>query len=154
MSVGPSRVPSYPTAARDLSSEWVPLSRLAPEKGEKPQELRLPSGEILGVATWAQLVAKLTQWLMDHGHLVEANLPIRGGGTSYLVAAQPQHSNDRPFKGRPFEGNAAQVGRFFVDTSYSGENHARNMRTILESAGRQPDEFAVRTRRLGQGGQS
>ena len=134
---------------RDLSSEWVPISRLAPEKGEKPQELRLPSGETLGVTSWAQLVAKLTKWLLDDGHLIDAILPIRGGGTSHLVAAQPKHSD-----GRPFRGNAAKVGRLFVDTSYSGPNHARNMRTILERVGKRPDEFAVRTRRLGQDDQS
>ena len=145
---GTRRAAEASVGQRDLSSEWTPLSKLVPEGREKPQELRLPSREIQGVASWAQLVVKLTRWLIDHGHLTEASLPIRGGGKSYLVAMQPKHRDGRPFR------QPAKAGRFFVDTSYSGPDHARNMRAIIESAGKQTDEFAVRTRKPKQGGQS
>ena len=147
--VAPAPVGCDLSSDRDLSSDWVPLSRLAPEGHEKPQELRLPSGETLGVSSWAQLVTKLTKWLLDDGHLNDANLPIRGGkGARYLVAAQPRHSNGNPFT------SPAQAGRFFVETSHSGPNHARNMRTILNNVGKLPDEFAVRTLRPDQDDQS
>ncbi len=64
----------------DLSGGWIPLSELAPEGGEKPEQLSLPSGEAHVATSWAQLVEKLTQWLVDRGHLTEASLPISAGG--------------------------------------------------------------------------
>ncbi|MCZ0943652.1 MAG: hypothetical protein OXJ53_11390 [Gammaproteobacteria bacterium] len=132
--------PAADSANQDQSSDWVPLSKLAPESGESPLELLLPSGDILGITTWSELVPKLTKWLIDAGHLVGGNLPIRAG-TKYLVAAQAKHSDGKPFK------NSKRAGQFFVETNFNAGAHAKNMRIIIESAGRQADEFKVRTRR-------
>lgn len=127
--------------SRDPSSDWVLLSRLSPEGGETPRELRLPSGDILGARKWSQLVPMLTKWLIDEGHLVEASLPIRATRSKHVVAAQPKHNDGSEF--RAYQ----QVGRFFVNTHASGQYHAKHMRAIVSGAGQQADDFAVRTKK-------
>ena len=136
------------TSQGNQSSDWMPLSKLTPEGGETPLELLLPSGDILGVTSWAHLVAKLTQWLVDHGDLVKANLPVRTGGKRFLVAEEQKHSDGKAFR------SGKRVGQFFVETGFSASAHANNMRTIINSAGQQADDFKLRTRKSDQGGQT
>lgn len=129
----------------DLPIDWISLSDLAPEAGDIPKELRLPSGAIVGVAGWSQLVLRLSEWLVEHNHLNEALLPIRTRGKRYLVAAQAKHSDGKPMTA------PVRVGSFFVETHYGGSATANNMRRIVDAAGRLNGEFAVRMS-LGQRG--
>ena len=137
------------TNRRDLSGDWVPLSELAPEGGEKVQELRLPSSDILGVTSWPQLVEKLTRWLVDQGHLSEARLPIiTTGGTRYIVAAEAKQRDGSPFR------SYRRAGRFFVNTDYGPRDLVRNMQIIIKCVGQQANDFAVRTKKPDRSRQS
>lgn len=149
-SVPDTRQPSVEsTSPHDLSGDWIPLSGLAPRGGEKPQELRLPSSDILGVTSWPQLVEKLTNWLVDQGYLSEAGLPIvTTGGTRFIVAGEPKQRDGSPFR------SYKRAGRFFVNTDYGPRNHVRNLQTIIKSTGQQASEFAVRTQKSSQGRQA
>ena len=131
-----------------LPDDWIPLSKLDPQRYERPTQLHLPTGDVERVRGWVELVPMLTQWLVDRDFLVEANLPIGSSGTRDVVAVQPRHSNGTSFRA------PRRAGRFFVETNFGGPNHAENLRTIVERAGLQADSFAVRTRKPNQGGQT
>ena len=123
------------------SGDWILLSDLEPERGTSPEELRLPSGEAVGATSWAELVTKLTKWLSERGHLSSANLPISTKGKTNLVAEEAKHRDGQPFSA------ARKADRLWVETKFSAPGTATNMRKIVESAGQNHREFAVRVRK-------
>ncbi len=116
-------------------SHWIRLSELDPPPYSTPRKLSLPKGPTVDARRWSELVPRLVEWLSSQGHLPDETLPIctstgrpivekRGSDGKHLLAAK-------------------KAGELWVDTNFSGKDHAENMRTIVQSAGLSPQEFSV-----------
>ena len=119
----------------DTQDGWIRLSKLHPEPGAKPQELRFSTGMTVAANSWASLVVELTKWLSSEGHLPDARLPI---GQLVAKRGSNQGSNGKLL------ASPHKAGDLWVATKFSAEYHARNACTIIEHARLNPDDFAVR----------
>ena len=121
------------------SEHWHPLTDFSPAGGSKPAEVMFPSGVTAAATSWAEAIAQMTQWLLDHGHLQKTMVPIGKPQTKrLLIAVKPAHLDGAPFKGR------RQVGPFFIHTGFNASDQMANARFIIERVGQDPADFAVR----------
>ncbi|MCY3921147.1 MAG: hypothetical protein OXG27_01960 [Chloroflexi bacterium] len=121
------------------SEHWHPLTDFSPVGGSKPAEVMFPSGVTAAATSWAEAIAQMTQWLLDHGHLQKTMVPIGKPQTKrLLVAVKPAHLDGAPFKGQ------RQVGAYFIHTGFNASDQMANARFIIERAGQDPAKFAVR----------
>ena len=121
-------------------SGWTKLSAFSPEAGSRPSELRSPDGQIIGLLNWGDFIATVVEWLQVSGDLSDHDLPIQfGDQTQYVVSTTlPSRTG--------FDGSGVyrQVGEWHVRTNYTGGQHARNAKRIIQRAGLNPDDFAVK----------
>ncbi len=119
---------------------WTRLSEFSPEAGSRPSELRSPDGQVTSLTNWGDFIAEVVAWLQVSGNLSDHNLPIQfGDQTQYVVSTTlPSRTG--------FDGSGVyrQVGEWHVRTNYTGGQHARNAKRIIERAGLNPADFAVR----------
>jgi len=114
---------------------WYNLSEYVHKGGERPSELRLPSGEATSASSWGLVTKGIVQWLTDQGKLSVHHLPIRTSSGKVLVAER---------SGTPALQNSSKVGPFLVNTSFTANPQVTNCRTIIERVGLDPADFAVR----------
>ena len=120
------------------SQVWIRLPDLKPKAGEKPRELRLPSGEIVPTTSgWKSLMVESVRWLLRSGKLPGAGNPIQSG-TRYIVAPTPNHPNGKPFTA------PRQVGQVFVETNHGGNSAVRLTLKVIADVGESAANFGVR----------
>lgn len=121
-------------------SGWTRLSEFSPEAGSRPSELRSPDGQNISLMNWGDFIAAVVEWLQVSRNLSDHDLPIRfGDQTHYIVStALPSRTG--------FDGSGVyrQVGEWHVRTNYTGGQHARNAKRIIERAGLDPADFSVK----------
>ncbi len=115
-------------------SHWIRLSELDPPPYSTPRKLSLPKGPTVGARRWSELVPRLVEWLSSQGYLPDETLPIRRGDTLLV--------EERGRDGKHLSA-AKKAGELWVDTDFSGKDHAENMRTIIQCAGLGDHEFSV-----------
>lgn len=116
----------------------APLSNLKPKPGEKPRELKLPSGEVVPTTSgWKSLMVESVRWLLKSGSLPEVCDPIQSG-SRYIVASRPNHPNGKPFTA------PRQVGQVFVETNHGGGSAVRLTAKVISAAGASAVDFGVR----------
>ncbi|MCY3557605.1 MAG: type I restriction enzyme HsdR N-terminal domain-containing protein [Chloroflexi bacterium] len=124
----------------ETGDDWKSLRDFAPEPGTKPSALRFPDGKTTRTANWADYIAEIVDWLRVAGSLTAHHLPVRfGDQTNNVISAVPP--NDPGFSG---SGVYRQVGDWYVRTNYTGGQHAGNAQRIIELAGLNPADFAVK----------
>lgn len=133
-------VPSAEPPAPQLSG-WQSLATLKPVAvngvSPKPLGIRFPDNSHCPIKSWSQVMAEVTVWLLRNGLLREDSLPIRRN-SRYLVAKDPTHPTGKPFK------NPQRAGDVVTEGNYSAQDHTVNARTVIERAGQDPANFAVR----------
>ena len=117
---------------------WTSLADLTPVQYSKPEELRVPSGETVGVKSWKDLMTEIVKWLVTHD-LLQDSRPVKAGG-KYILARSPEHPNGKPFTA------AGRAEPWYVETSYGVGPLVKHTRTIIQTAGQSPGEFMVRVR--------
>lgn len=117
---------------------WTSLANLTPVRYSKPEELRVPSGETVGVKSWKGLMTEIVKWLVTHDLLKDSD-PVKAGG-KYILARSPEHPNGRPFTA------AGRAGTWYVETSYGAGPLVRHTCKIVQTAGQDPGGFMVRVR--------
>lgn len=130
------------TASTPISAEpalgangWTRLPGFSPEAGVKPSALRFPDNTVVQTGNWADFIQEIVRWLKASGELTDRELPIRlDGQKEYVINTTAGHENSfyRP------------VDHWFVRTNYTGGQHARNAKRIIERAGLNPNDFAVK----------
>ena len=135
-----SQAPQRDSTPVDTGSGWQRMSEFSPQVGSTPSALRFPDGKVATTANWADFIVGIVEWLRANGSLTEHELPIRfGDQTQNVVSATPPSSSG-------FGGSGAyrQVGEWFIRTSYTGGQHARNAERLIKHTGLNPADFAVR----------
>ena len=128
------------TAETGTDDGWFALSNFSPQSGARPSTLRFPDGSTAQTANWGDFIVGIVEWLRSNGSLTDHNLPIRlGDQTNDLISATPPDSPG-------FDGSGVYrpVGDWHVRTNYTGGQHARNARNIIELSGLNPADFAVK----------
>ena len=89
---------------------------------------------------WNDFQPLVVQWLVDTGHLTEADCPVKGPRGQYLVVATfpPIQRNDREFR-RP-----RQIGSVWVDLHKDTSAHVKAARNIPQAWGRDANLSDVR----------
>ena len=136
-SVPVTRGTRQPSSAQPEHTGWVSLRALAPERGTKPIEVRMPSGDIVQVTSWRRLMAAIAAWLVEAGKLSAASEPLRAGG-KYVLARSAEHPDGRSFR------SPLEAGPLYVETHHSARGIARHSRAMIEHAGLDPAGFSVR----------
>ena len=117
---------------------WVLLSSLAPDaKGATPAELRVPSGNLVPIATWKDLMQEVVGWLVANGDLSAASDPLQVG-KRYVLARQPKHPNGTDFTA------PREAGGLFVETHHGAESAVRQTCAIVNHGGADLAGFSVR----------
>ncbi len=129
--------PSQPSSAQSNQAGWVSLGVLAPDRGTKPTEVRMPTGDIVQVGSWRRLMVEVATWLVAAGKLSATSEPLRAGGR-YVLSRAAQHPDGRSFR------SPGQAGALYVETHYSATGAARHSRAMVEHAGLDPAGFFVR----------
>ena len=122
------------TRSNNALSHWIRLSELDPPPHSTPRKLSVPKGPTVDARRWSELVPRLVEWLSSQGHLPDKVLPIRRGNK---LLVEERGSDGRRLNARK------KAGELWVDTNFSGKDHAKNMRTIIQCAGLSPHEFSV-----------
>ena len=122
-----------------LGGAWVPLATFEAQAHTKPQELRLPSGDIVAVSAWREIPGRVVEYLSAHGKLLGDSVPIQIG-KKYVVSTKAIHSDGTPFT------SPLKAGPFFLETNYSAKTTVSNSRTIIERAGLHASTFALRVK--------
>ena len=124
----------------DAETRWQVLSECSPPPGSRPAAVRFPDGSVVKTENWGDFIAGLVWWLRVSRHLTDGNLPIRFGSQTYdMISAT---SPSRPgFHG---SGTYRQIGEWYVKTSYTAHQQVLNSRRLIELAGLDPGDFAVR----------
>lgn len=121
---------------------WIQLSHPDPVPPySKPRDLRFPDGRTERVRHQYELVVELTKWLRQRGCLPDAILPIRCDAHNRLLVVK-ENRNDLH--------DSKEAGDLFIEGSFNASRLAENMRTIIECAGQETGEFAVRLRKVGR----
>ena len=119
--------------------QWNQLSEFTPKSGTKPAEVRFPSGVTATATSWAEVIGRIAQWLLDNDHLSKAIVPIGRPQTKRLLLAEkPAHLDGTPFRGRK------QVGPYFIHTGFNAPDQMANVRFVIKHASQDPADFAVR----------
>lgn len=139
-SQGTDQAPASTNTPKTSDSEqWQKLTDLSPAGGSKPAEVMFPTGVTAAATSWAEAIAQITQWLVDHEHLPKATIPIGRPQTKRLLLAdKPVHRDGAAFKGQ------RRVGPYFIHTGFSASDQMANARFIVERVGLSPADFAVR----------
>ena len=118
---------------------WHTLATFKPVGGSKPASVRFPGGKVEETATWADFIAVIVGWLQANGSLTPSTLPIRRGNSKLsIVNVTANHPSGASFR------SSRQIGAWFINTHYSGRDHVKNATTVIEHAGLNPADFAVR----------
>ena len=120
------------------TSNWVPLSDLSPQGGDiPPVEIQFPDNSRVALGRWNLVVVESARWLYTNNYLNASNSRVQRA-TRYIVSDAPIHPNGKEFT------MPSNVGSLYVEINYSGLNHVKNSRIIIEHAGQDPAQFKVR----------
>ena len=137
--------PTSPPPAEALDSViepgWQSLTEFAPKAGEFPDALRLPSGTEIKAKWWGPFNEAIVRYLSEEGELTAAHLPIRNAGGRYVLALKsdpPKGPQGKPVK------NLRAFDEYLLNTNFQAAANASNARLIIQRAGLDPADFAVR----------
>jgi hypothetical protein len=113
--------------AIDLESlEFIPLQELGNVQGKKPQALRLPTGEVIAIRSWKELLIACCHLTLEHNQDLPIPLPDKAGKKVSLFQNTP------PKEGLSFEEADYQGQIIFIYTNYDANNQVMNAIHILE----------------------
>ena len=117
-----------PPSNVERSDRGIPLDEFNPNRGDSPPAAVLfPDGTKKKIAIWwFEIQTTVVEWLIETGRLTEADCPVRGSKSGYLVHTSPVHKNGSPFRGRK------QVGNLWIDSTADVPGQARKMKSILK----------------------
>ena len=131
-----------PNSGRSLAaSEGTLLSELEsrPIQGRKPRSLRLPTGEVISIKSWASLLAKIAEWLIQRGQITHDDCPIHiGKAKTALVDKGPILSPTGKF----LRQENLPSG-FFLFVNFSALDCIQMAVKLLERCGEDPSQFSV-----------
>lgn len=137
--IQPTPLPPVPVPKPTLIRAAHTLADLAPAAGSKPPTIIAPDGSQLLGSNWAELMAKIVDWLAQRGKLTQSNCPVgRQGATRYIVAIQPVHPNGKGFT------QPRQIGPFYVvETNQNTRQKVGDMLFLLKAVGEDPAKWLV-----------
>ena len=133
----PKKVLQSPASAIPDQDPWRSLATFVPQSGTKPVELRLPTGAVVGISSWKDLMIEVTKSLIASGVLSATSEPLRVG-RRYVLNTQPKHPDGSDF------ADPRVVGELHLETKYSAVDAVRHTRSIATHAGADAGEFAIR----------
>ena len=134
-----SRQAEPPTTHPNVaSSAWTPLDKLGSVSGTDPVALFLPLGQPETTTKWVPLVSRITEWLVEAGHLKESQLPLRLGPKRYFLSTEPIHPTGKKFV------DGRQVGSLWLEAHLSHNDKITHTCNMIRSAGMNPADFKVR----------
>lgn len=114
----------------------VPLPDLVP--GQVPTELVFPDGASRRVGSGKSMMVEVAQWLLDGGHLSDADCPIVLSEKRYLLAREPVHPTKKSFiSGR-------RVGDLHLETNFNSRRILNNIGVLISRAGLDAGDFSAR----------
>ena len=119
------------------TDEWIPLSELNVQPGDKPEAVLFPDESQVIIGNWATVVAEITRWLLNNNILNDTLCPIQYGDR-YLLAVDPVHPNGEQFS------RSRLVSTLYVYTGSRNRSHVRNAKIIINHVGQNPSQFKVR----------
>ena len=119
------------------TDEWIPLSELNAQPGDKPEAILFPDESQVIIGNWATVVAEITRWLLNNNILNDTLCPIQYGDR-YLLAVDPVHPNGEQFS------RSRLVSTLYVYTGSRNRSHVRNAKIIINHVGQDPSQFKVR----------
>lgn len=134
---------TQPVEPADQPSEdgWQPLSECTPEPGTKPSAVRMPSGAEIEAMWWGPFNEAIVRWLSAEGHLTAAHLPIRNSNGKFVLTSKSDPAKGP--SGQPL-GNLRAVEQYSLNPNFNGADNVSHARLIIESAGQNPADFAVK----------
>ena len=112
---------------------WIPISQVSrPKKGDPtPSAIRLNRGPCSAVTGWNPALFATAEWLCSQGKLTIQECPIKIiGGTRYIVAVSPEHSN-----GKDFHYPKQTSTGLYLDLHWDPKDIPRNTQFLLETCG-------------------
>ncbi|MXX32032.1 MAG: hypothetical protein F4Z51_07350 [Chloroflexi bacterium] len=134
-------VPEQPVkkAAQPMGLDWQPLSDFKPQGGTKPAEVSFPDATVVVALSWANLIAEIVRWLKSGRYLSDSDLPIKfAKANSYFANTTNDKGNGQPFQ------SFRVVDGWHIHTNYNAAAHMNNARGVIQRAGLNPADFAVR----------
>lgn len=106
--------------------KFIPLEKLGHILGEKPQALRLPTGELIPIRSWKELLVACCALTLEHNQNLAIPLADSGGRRTQLIDTVP------PKQGRSFEQLEYRGRTVYIYTNYDSLRHVQNSLHILE----------------------
>ena len=131
-----------PSQSAESPLGWQRLSELGEVTGISPRTVRMPTGNSVDSGKWSRVAISIMEWLCNEGHLTEDHLPITTrSGRRIIVASTPNKPD-----GKSFVGIAKIEAPFplYLEKGVSAKALVENARNIIERAGLNPADFAVK----------
>ena len=138
----PSAIPAPQPMQNVVTNQvWIPIPDLKPDGGDEPPiEIEFPDRTYTQLKNWKCVMAEVTRWLINIGHLDESSCPIQAprARARYLVSNSPIHPSRKPMF------SPMEVKPFYVETNYNNGALVVNAMTIIRHVGQDPGQFKVR----------
>jgi len=124
------------------NGDWVPLTSLKIEKGQKPPKyIKFPDSNEKELVYWTDTLVNAAQHLIETDKISAQNCPVRAKHRqTYLLHTEPFHSTGRPF------GAKRKIGELWLRTSYKDSKVTHDLACwLLENFGIDPSTVLVST---------
>ena len=123
------------------SVDWTPLIQISEVTHMKaPTSVQFGSEDILPITSWAQLLLKVTEWLVREGRLSSTDLPVDGNGRRFLFI------NSVPIspKGRDFALPHQVSEGIFIERKFSANNLVEYCKRLLTRFSSRPETVKLK----------
>ncbi|MCY3668221.1 MAG: type I restriction enzyme HsdR N-terminal domain-containing protein [Gemmatimonadetes bacterium] len=148
----PTRAESVPATSKSSrgkkiaklpnNGDWVPLTSLKIEKGQKPPKyIKFPDSNEKELVYWTDTLVNAAQHLIETDKISAQNCPVRAKHRqTYLLHTEPFHSTGRPF------GAKRKIGELWLRTSYKDSKVTHDLTCwLLDKFGIDPSTVRVST---------
>ena len=135
----PSRV--HETIDPSNNGDWMPLTSLKVEKGQKPpaSSIKFPNANEKQLKHWTDILANAAKHLIETGKISAQNCPVKKS-QRYILHTEPVHSTGKPFE------NKRAIGELWVEMFWSDSKSVYNMACwLLDEFGIDPSTVLVST---------